>query len=197
MNKHYVTKIELRDLVFEKVQTMEEGICLSRENVWIVITAFFEVLLDIIRNNDKLTVFKMFSLKRKWVKSRKYNNFGDPIVYPGHWEVDFKPGSLMQRACSDSAQEAYSKTKRNTSFIGENKQNMGDILYKIEELKEDKKNYISYAENLRKTEKNYSKEDSRIQRLEEEIFKTVDKIVSIDEQLAKYKKELDDGLYFQ
>lgn len=99
-----IIKKDFIDIVYNKIK--EQGHFVPKELVYWTNKAFIDCMLDVLKNGDELNIHQTFILKSKYVKEKKYNNFGrEKIIVPEHYEPYFRPLSQMKKACKELEEE--------------------------------------------------------------------------------------------
>lgn len=69
--------------------------------IYYVVQAMGKCMEEIIRDGNRLVIRDTFSLQPVYKKERKFSNFGNPIVIPGHYEPEFKVYHKLKDACAE------------------------------------------------------------------------------------------------
>lgn len=97
-----VNKREFRHRVWRKLKTDYKGHELRQDEVYWVVSAVLDCLVDIIRDGEYLQLLGYFSMYAKLYKEKIHYDFKhEAHIVPAHYSVKFVPHTLFKEACEE------------------------------------------------------------------------------------------------
>ncbi len=92
--------------IIERVEN-ENGLVISPETTDIILTAFLDIVADILSEGDTVILRGYMNIYPKYCKSKEVKNVMDKsiVTIPAHYKAKIKTGTKLNNACKNLSKE--------------------------------------------------------------------------------------------